>query len=261
MTPAAHQAWAAALRDDAAPAPPGLRSWNDSDVAQRWNVHRHNVQAGLGTSLGEAFPVLHEVVGEAAFSVLARDFLAMAPPTSPVLSEWGEALPAFLSTYPPAADWPWLADLALLEHLRVRCHHAADAPPLESEVIARHLATPATLPAARLGWHPAAAVWHSRWAVASVWAAHHGQGTLAGVDLGQAEAALVVREDAPDGGAVLVLPVSPALGEVLATLARGGTLGDAAAQASTPNLLTEALALLLRHGVITHWHTPEEPGP
>ncbi|BDI06457.1 DNA-binding domain-containing protein [Sphaerotilus microaerophilus] len=263
MTPAiqdvqrSQAAWAQALLDPQLGAPTGLRSWNGSDPAQRFALHRNNVVLGLSEALGEAFPVLRAHVGATAFEVLAREFLRDHPPASPVLSDWGDELAGWIERYAPAAAWPWLADLARLERARVRLYHAADASALPESAIAARLAQPHRLSAARLTWHPGAAVYQSRWACVSLWAAHQGAGAWADLDIQQGEAALLLRQ----GDELQVLPLPPAQAAVLAALARGQTLGEAARHAEETQegeaaTLAACLTLLLRQGLITAWHDP-----
>ena len=82
--------WADLLLEPGDCAPAGLRSWNGSDPAQRFAVHRNNVLASLGDALAETFPVLREVVGADCFGALALAFVRQHPPRHPVLADWGE---------------------------------------------------------------------------------------------------------------------------------------------------------------------------
>ena len=61
------QAFANALTDPAQPCPPGLISWNQSDVAQRFAVYRNNVMASLVDALADTFVVTQELVGPEFF--------------------------------------------------------------------------------------------------------------------------------------------------------------------------------------------------
>jgi Putative DNA-binding domain len=246
--------FAAALLDPERPAPPGLVTWNGSDPAARFAVYRNNVALSLVEALADTFPVTRELVGAPFFAAMARAFLVSDPPRSPVLSDYGDAFPAFVAAFAPAAALPYLPDLARLELLRVRAFHAADAEPLEGAAIAAQLAEPDRLPEARLTLVPSLAVLDSPYGIISLWAAHQGQGRIEDLDPARPESALVLRV----GEEVLVLPVPPATAAFTAALGQGLPLGEAAAL--HPDLdLTQAFALLIRHGAIAAWHPPGEP--
>ena len=152
--------------------------------------------------------------------------------------------------FEPAASVPYLADMARLEHARVRAFHAADAPALQATDLAPHLADPQRLPQARSVLHPSLGIVQSPYAVVSLWAAHQGHGALCEVNPWQAEAALVLRVD--DDAAVLGLPLPGAI--FCARLQEGATLGNAAALAGDGLDLAASLALIIRHGALVAWH-------
>lgn len=251
--------FAAALLDPAAPPPAGLRAWNGSDPAPRLGVYRNNVVASLVVALAETFAVVRELVGGDFFDAMARHFIRLHPPASPMLAEYGEALPAFIEGFAPAAGLPYLADIARLEHARVQSFHAADAPALRAHQLAARLAEPECLPAARVRLHPSVHVVASRHAVVSIWAAHQGRGDLGLVDPKRPEAALLLRED--DDAAVIAVPHATAA--FAAVLAGGATLATAVAAASGTDApdglgfdLGTALAVLIGHGALAEWLAP-----
>jgi len=259
VTAHSQAAFAAALRDGAAPVPPGLRAWNGSDPAARFAVYRNNVVSSLVAALGETFPVVRELVGSEFFDAMARLFVAAQPPATPVLAEYGAGLPEFIEGFAAAASVPYLADVARLEFARVQAFHAADAPALGARQLAARLADPAALPRARLVLHPSLHVIRSPFAVASLWAAHQGHAELGDVDPMQPEAAVVLRED--DDAAVIALPHAAAA--FVVALAAAGTLADAVAAAGSsavadgrPFDLSSALGLLIGHGALTAWLAP-----
>lgn len=250
--------FAAALLNPTLPPPPGLRVHDGTDPTPRLNVHRNNVVASLASALADTVPVLRQVLGEADFAALARGFLAAHPPRSPVLAEWGEALPAWLAAVPAAQARPWLAELAALERARVQAFHAADAAAALTlhATLAAAWACSDTLPQARLQLHPSVQALQAMHAVLSLWrAAQSGSVDADGIDLPEPseapEAALVLR-DASAHDAVVVVPVPPPTAQFVAALSQGQALGPAVAAA--PGLdLPEALALLLRLGALVGW--------
>ncbi len=257
----AHNSFAAALLDPAAPCPPGLTSWNGSDPAQRFAVYRNNVAVGLVDALADSFPVTQELVGETFFRAMAREFVRAAPPRSPVLALYGQGFGEFIESFAPASSLPYLADVARLEMLRVLAWHAADATPVAQEALAAVLADPDVLPQLRFELVPALHLLASRHAVVSLWAAHQSEAAaleLAGIDAGRAEAALVCRRDLD----VAIYRLQPGAAVFIAHLQFGQPFGAAtgAAFAADPEFDAAAtLALLLGAGAIAGVTTPRRP--
>lgn len=252
--------FAAALLDPDAPCPAGLTAWNGADPTRRFAVYRNNVVSSLIDALADTFPVIQERVGETFFRAMAGVFVRQAPPQSVQLVDYGAGFPAFIETFDPARSVPYLADLARLEFLRVRAFHAADADPVAPEQIAQALADPAQLPALRVKVHPSLQVLSSRYAVASLWAAHQGVGDIAQVDPFQPESALIVRT----GLDVHVVALPPGGDRLVTGFINGWPLGEAAARAlaADPEFdLTNQLALLLRYGALSSFHLPTEISP
>lgn len=252
---ALHADWAAALLDPHRAPPAGLRTWNGSDPAARFDVYRNNVTASLVAALADTFPVVQALVGEAFFAALARRYVRAHPPRSPLLAAYGEGLPAAIAADAAAAALPWLADLARLEHARVLAFHAADAPPLAPAELAARLADAGALPRTRWALHPSLRAIVSAHAIVDLWAAHQsedaGQGDLAAVDPACAQSALVGRE----GDDVVVLAVAPAAAVFVAALGDGLLLGPAVQRAAEAEVahgtafdLPATLALLLARG-------------
>lgn len=253
------ESFAAALLDPDRPVPVGLSAWNGSDPAARFSVYRNNVAVSVIGALADTFPVARELVGAAFFDAMARCFIDAEPPRSPVLTEYGDTFPEFVSAFPPAAGLPYLPDLARLELARVRAYHAKDADALSADALGAYLADPARLPTARLTLHPSLAVIASDYAIVSLWAAHQGHQRIEEVDLGRAESALVLRQ----GDDALVLSIPRGTAAFMAALSSGATLGEAAtAAAQDPDFnLAQALAPLIRHGGIAAWNQPGDREP
>ena len=235
-------AFCAALIQPAGPqaAPPeGLCAPAPDEIARRFAVYRNNHRHSLTRALAGRFAVIEALLGPDFFAAMAPLFIAASPPRRQVLQEWGAAFPAFLEGFAPVAHLQWLGDVARLEWLRGRAVHAADAAPLPGAVLARP--DPGAL---RLGLHPSVALWRSEHPALSIWQAHQPGAARTPLPPGP-EQALIGRQ--PDF-AVVVLPVDAESHAVLAALAGGAPLGQAARLADP----TAALTLLLRHGLITH---------
>ncbi len=259
-------AFARALLDPEAPVPAGLQVWNGSDPAPRFAVYRNNIVVSLAQALADLCPVVRELVGAEFFTAMARCHVAACPPRTPVLADYGDEFPAWLERFEPAADLPYLADMARLEIARVRATHAAEEPALTAAVIGQRIGpalagtdagAAAQLAGSHPRLHPSLSVIASRFAVVSLWAAHQGRGRIEEVDLDLAEAALVLRHDGPADPEVLVLPLPTAGACFVRYLLDHATLADAASAAAAvdPEFETgPTLALLIARGALVDWH-------
>ena len=253
---AAQDEFAKALLDARQPAPEGLIAWNGSDVDRRFGVHRNNVVVSLVGVLADTFPVVRRLVGGEFFDAMARLYVCEHPPASPVMSEYGAGLADWIADFDPAAGLPYLADMARLERARAMAFHAADAPALHADELARCLADPARLPGLRLVLQPSLSVHVFAHGVVSLWAAHQedDEAAIGRVDLHRAEAAIVLRPD----DEVLVLPASLADAALLTRLQRGDRLGAAVAAAPAADLAA-LLGLLLQNQALVAASTEETP--
>lgn len=138
-------------------------------VAAGIAVYRNNVRAAFSRALGDEFPVVQKLVGEDFFKYLAHEYFCTEPPSSPLVSRYGDRLPQFLGTFEPAAHLPWLADVARLEALWLAAYHAGEAAALTPEEILARLGN--DIGAARFRFHPSAQLFSSSWPAATVW--HH----------------------------------------------------------------------------------------
>jgi hypothetical protein len=225
MTRVTQGAFAVAVADPSAPDPAGLTTARGTHDPKRFAVYRNNVMAGLTQVLEQRFPVTERLVGEEFFRGMARAFIARHPARSPILSDYGEALPDFIAAFEPAASVPYLADVARLEAAWSRAYHAADATPLA--IAALNAIDAEQLFSARLAPHPSAFLLRSGWPVGSIWAAHQAE-RIEPVGHARPETVLVARPDA--AVMVNILPAQDA--PFAAALLADATLGEAAGQAS-----------------------------
>jgi hypothetical protein len=174
-----YDTFARALLAPDLPCPDGLFSSNGADPASRFAVYRNNVHSALINALAAAHPVTLQLVGDDFFRAMAGLYVQTSPPSSPLISEYGDTFAAFIRAFEPAASVPYLADVAQLERLRVRAYHAADTPGLNRHAVLHHLQNGADLGTLRLQLHPSLATLNSAYAVVAVWAAHQIEGALA----------------------------------------------------------------------------------
>lgn len=250
--------FAAALLDAERPPPPGVTSYTHPAPEKRFAVYRNNVVVGLVDALAAGFPVVQRIVGEEFFRAMAGVFVRAHPPRSPVLMEYGEALPEFLENFAPAAELPYLADVARLEAARTRAFHAADAVPLAPATFAA--LRPEALETLRLRLCPGVAVVRSAHPVVTIWAMNADGAEPAPIEDWRGEDALVSRE----GFEVAVRRLPPGGAAFLTALLAGGTLGQAAlAGAADADAfdLAENIAGLIASQLTTEIIVPQEAAP
>ncbi|WP_428032819.1 putative DNA-binding domain-containing protein [Ancylobacter sp.] len=219
---------------------------------RRFAVYRNNVAVGLIGALEARFPAVRALVGEDFFGAMARDFIRRHPPASPLLANFGDALPGFLSTFGPLADLPYVADIARIEAARTRAYHAADLPRLDGAAFAA--LPPGALEHLRIGLHPAVTIVRSPHPVGDILAAANGAD--APVTDWTPQAVLIDRPDLD----VVLRPIPVGTATFLAALGAGNPLADAAraAQADDPAFdLAAALAELIGGRLATHLRLPE----
>ncbi|RVT49624.1 HvfC/BufC N-terminal domain-containing protein [Rubrivivax albus] len=247
------RAFARALLDPACPPPSGLCTWNGSDPGPRLDVYRNNVVVSLVAALADTFPVVQQLVGGEFFEAMVRLYICESPPTSPVLTDYGDGFADWVHHFEPATTLPYLADMARLERARVRAFHAADIEPVPPQAWQAVLSDPSRLVGCSLSLHPSLAIVHSAYALVSLWQAHQHDNpdtidaAVAAVTLDHAEQALVWR----DGDAVLVQPVAPTTAAFVLALRAGQPLGTAIEQLAGAELAAP-LGLLVGHRLVTH---------
>jgi len=218
-------------------------------AAQHLQVYRNNVVESLTGALCAVYPVVEKLVGDGFFRYAVHEYLRAHRPRSGNLHDFGDAFASFLSGFAPAAELPYLPDVARLEWAWHQAFHAADAPAFD---LARLGAVPAerheTL---RFVLHPSACLLASDFPVVRIFEINQeGFEDEPSVDLAEGGVrALVIRR----GLTVYVEPLAAGETELLAALAGQQPLGTAvqAALAAQPDFdLTGTLAEHLRRGTL-----------
>jgi hypothetical protein len=114
----------------------------------------------------EDYPAVAAVLGEGDFADLVREYLVAHPPSRPSVFHVGEFLADFLRGHRLGREFPFAADLALLERALIEAFHGPDAPALREDYL-RSIA-PAKWPALAMRAHPTVRVVRSEWKVADV---------------------------------------------------------------------------------------------
>lgn len=211
---------------------------------KRLQVYRNNLFESLTAALGAVYPVVARLVGNGFFRSAAKACISAYPSRSGNLQDFGGEFPAFLRAYPPAADLPYLPDVAALEWALHRAYHEAELPSLTLEGLAQvPVAGQAGL---RLGLQPSARFVASRYPLLSIWQAN------------QPEALEDESTISLDEGGVHLLVVQRAL-EVefrildaaedrwLRALAEKASLAEATRRAMDADPAFDLMAVLARH--------------
>ncbi|WP_306131926.1 HvfC/BufC N-terminal domain-containing protein [Roseivivax marinus] len=233
-------AFRAGLLDPRQAVPTGLTG-PDDDIAGRYAVYRNNVTVALIEALASAFPVVERLVGEAFFHAMAREFVRVHPPESPVMALYGSRFPGWIASFPPVAALPYLPEVAAIEQARRESYHAADAAPLAPEALAAR--SPEAMAALRPRPHPSARWVRCRHPSLAIWARNSTRSDLAKSPAGEV---LICRPQAE----VLISAAPLGTAETLAALAAGASLAEAMPTGADHGALFAALfaagALILR---------------
>jgi hypothetical protein len=212
----------------------------------RIGIYRDTIFANYRKALSATYPVVKRLVGGEFLRVAVDAFVRAHPSTCGDLNIYGDSFGDFLAAYPPAAELPYLADVARLEWAIDEAHRAPDSPRVpESVLAALSIAPPARLPALRLRLDASCRLLTSPFPILRIWQTN--QAGYAGddhVSLGDGGDALLVRRD-PHG--ISLERVSAGDHAWLAALGEGETLGAAIDRAQTADLTFDLGAALRAH--------------
>jgi hypothetical protein len=231
-------AFATGLVDPEAALPVGLRSPSGGPMHRRYAVYRNNVTTSLIEALGAIFPTVRNLVGETFFSGLAALYLRAHPPTSPLLFTYGATFADFIVDFTPAADLPYLADVARLERLWLDSYHAGDAAPLDPATLGGITAD--LLPRLRFAPHPALRIAAFRFSAVSIVSRDRSRSPLDGLNPHVPEWVLITRPDCD----VQIRHLDRAATCLLGALADGVPLGEASSRAMAIDPALPLAALL-----------------
>jgi hypothetical protein len=233
--------FAAALGDPAAPPPAATRGRRDAPDVRRFAVYRNNVAVGLIAALEARFPVTRRILGAESFRAIARAYAQTRKPRSPILIAYGDDFPAHLETLGVERG---VAELARLENAWVEAYHAAEAPAVVLDDLAR--LDPAALADMRVTLHPATRLLAFATPAGSLWAAHQEGAEPLDRPTPQAEDALIARPHAD-----VTVRILPPSGYAFATRLRdGATLAEAAEALADPSMFGAHIVGLVTAGAI-----------
>ena len=180
-----------AVRNPEITTPQGLVGPDQKPSEKRFSVYRNNVMSSLIDALGANFPAIQRLVGEEFFAALAKEFIALNPPEIPMLFHYGGRFAEFLEQFEPAADYPYLADVARVEFAWLQSYHASDAVVLDAGALG---AIPAEdVGNARFEAHPASWIYRSIWPAATLVSRNREGEDCSDIDLAMGEDVLITR--------------------------------------------------------------------
>lgn len=108
-----------------------LKQFKSSSEKQKcFSVYRNNTLHSLSEALGDTYPIVKRLIGDASFKQIALDFIRHNPPAAPSLSDYGRDFSHFLKTSTLNNTLPYLSDVALLEWYYQCAFHSSDQPTL-----------------------------------------------------------------------------------------------------------------------------------
>ena len=198
--------FAAALLDPALPMPGGMVGPDGEPDSKRFAVYRNNVVVGLTETLKDAFPAVHRIVGDEFFRAMARAYVMVELPHSPILLDYGAGFPDFIRQFEPAAVLPYLPDVARIERAWTEAYHAREASPIGPDAFSA--IAPDQLPALRLEPHPSLRVVRSHFPALTIWQMNAAGGIPAPVDLAAGDEDVLVVRPLADGMSITSLKVN-----------------------------------------------------
>lgn len=137
------------------------------EANRRLSVYRNTFASTLIRAMRLSCPAVNRLVGTAFFDAAVREYIAVRPPHSSYLDEFGGDFADFLEQFRPARSVPYLPDVARLEWAVSRGLHAPDAPALGAAEVG--IVDPADHERIRFHPHPSVSLVHSRFPVDEIW--------------------------------------------------------------------------------------------
>ena len=237
---------AAAIFDDAAAVATLRIVASEMTPEARIGIYRANVLGNYRKALAATYPVIKRLVGAPFFDAASDNFVRGHPSTRGDINRYGADFSEFLGTYPPARDLKYLPDVALLEWAIDQANIARDAASFDFAALA---SVPAKLHGElRFSLHPSAHLIVSTFPILHIWQANQlSCGADEHIDLDEGDDALLVLRRPSDVGGIAIERISQAEHLLLATLAAGRTLDEAANRCAAMSPDFDLTAALRRH--------------
>jgi hypothetical protein len=201
-------------------------------------VYRNTVMKGCIDALQANYPAVARLVGDEWFRAAAAVFARESLPSHPTLLDYGRGFAEFLARFAPAAELPYLADVARLDRLWGESHAAADAPRLDPSEVAT--LKPDQMTRLTLRVHPAARWhWSDELPAYTLWRINRSDNDKAGEFDWRGEGALLTRPE----GEVLNRPLPRAGTVFLAACKRGASIAVAVGETLSEDAQVDLAAL------------------
>ena len=172
-SPSALVSPAAAVRNRAILVGPASAGRAAAEFDARLAIYRANGRANYRNALAATYPVVKRLTGAPFFDAAVDAFVAAHPPVAGDLNIYGERLAGFLERYSPAADLPYLPDVARLEWAIDEANRAADASRAPDAVLAvLSIVAPERLPQVRLALGASCRLVTSAFPILRIWRAN-----------------------------------------------------------------------------------------
>jgi hypothetical protein len=202
-------------------------------------VYRNTVMKGCIDALQANYPAVTRLVGDQWFRAAASIYVRHSPPPDPILMHYGAGFSDFLIGFEPAAELPYLPDVARLDRYWTEAHAAPDDKLLDPATVAG--LAPEAVASTVLRAHAAARwAWFSDAPIYTVWSRNRSaEVTDDNLDW-KPEGALLVRPH----DTVQWIAIDAAGCAFLDACAKGRTLAAAAAAALEAQSDTDLVRLM-----------------
>ncbi len=214
---------------------------SSAQAKSRLKVYQNSVGAIISDVLADFFPVVQQLVGEAYFNQLVRQYIALSPPQQGNMDAYGATFADFLAESGQPLEY--LPDIARLEWLQHAALIAADEPQLTAQAFQNHTEFYLTHP---LQLASCAVVLSSAYPVLTIWQMHNQNKVRELNSLNQAEIALICRE--PEG-TVGVWPLQPWQQDVLTLSAQQNLPWSMEQLHTAPQEMQQFIAFCLQRGL------------
>lgn len=144
----------------------GIFSTPEEILPERLEIYRNNIFGNLAKALLDTYPLIEKLTGGDFAKSLMRAFILENPPREACLNRYGDGFAAFLESFAPAKDLPYLPDVARLEWAMNEAYYAPDDAPLAPAGL--QSAPPGTLADVALPPRSSVRLLESRWPLLTI---------------------------------------------------------------------------------------------
>lgn len=132
-----HQQFITAMYQSSVAAEKFIKPSTILSANERLAIYRGSVRGGLLQALGNIYPVLKQLLGDHAFEGLSRRYIEQHRSSSANIADYGDNFPEFIRFFKPLSEYPYMADVALLEWAWHQVFNEADSGLLNLEQLSR----------------------------------------------------------------------------------------------------------------------------